>query len=103
MISGAFRRFSKAVREGDEYGRVQGIMKPIDTAAIARSLKLDDIGASRGAKDLPASNSQQLDGVEQQITQAIESEWTWNGNDLINNLRAYRDFREGPGAAVLNR
>jgi hypothetical protein len=89
MISEAFRRFSGAVQGDDGRGRIQGIMKPIDTAAIAASSKLDDSAASRGAKDLPTTNSQQLDGVEQRITQAIESEWTWNGSDLINNLRAY--------------
>jgi hypothetical protein len=89
MIGGAFRRFSSAVQGDDGRGRVQGFMKPIDTAAIAQKLKLDDVAASRGSKGLPAATSSQLDGIEQQITQAIEGEWTWNGNDLINNLRAY--------------
>jgi hypothetical protein len=89
MIGGAFRRFSSAIQGDDGRGRLHGFMKPIDTVAIAERLNLDQVGASRGAQGLPAASAAQLDGIEQQITQAIESEWTWNGNDLINNLRAY--------------
>ena len=40
-------------------------------------------------RELPAADTQSLDSIEQQITQALESEWSWNGADLINNLRAY--------------
>jgi hypothetical protein len=89
MIGGAFKRFSNAIQGDDGRGRLHGFMKPIDTVAIAERLNLDQVGASRGAQGLPAASAAQLDGIEQQITQAIESEWTWNGNDLINNLRAY--------------
>jgi hypothetical protein len=89
MVVGAFQRLGNALRGDDGRARASGYLKPIDTAEIARNLKLDELGADRGAKELPPSSSQSLDGVEQQITQAIESEWTWNGQDLLNNLRAY--------------
>src|SRR4051812_23684726 len=89
MVGRAFRKFTSAIQGDDGRGQVQGYLKPMDTAKIARDLRLDDVAADRGSKELPPSNSQHLDGMEQQVTQAIESEWTWNGNDLINHLRAY--------------
>ena len=89
MVAGVFQRLSSAIRGDDGRGRAQGYLKPIDTDEIARNLRLDEVAADRGSKDLPPTSSQQLDGIEQQITQAIQSEWTWNGQDLINNLRAY--------------
>jgi hypothetical protein len=76
-------------RGEDGGGQVQGFLRPIDTAEIARRLKLDEAAAHRGSRELPATDAQSLDSIEQQITQALESEWSWNGADLINNLRAY--------------
>jgi hypothetical protein len=89
MVAGVFRRLGSAIRGDDGRGQVQGYLKPIDTDEIARNLRLDEAAADRGSKELPPTNSQQFDGMEQQITQTIQSEWTWNGQDLINNLRAY--------------
>jgi hypothetical protein len=89
MVGKIFQKFTNAIQGDDGRGQVQGYLKPIDTAKIARKLKLDEVAADRGSKNLPPTNSQQLDGIEQEVTQAIESEWTFNGNDLINNLRAY--------------
>ena len=30
-----------------------------------------------------------LDAVEQQVVQLVESEWNWQGDEFINNLRGY--------------
>jgi hypothetical protein len=89
MVVGAFRKLTDAIRGDDGRGQVQGYLKPIDTDEIARKLNLDTIAAERGAREQPSTDTQSLDSVEQQIVQALESEWTWHGADLINNLRAY--------------
>src|SRR5262249_8118359 len=54
-----------------------------------RTLKIVESGETRGAAELPSSDSTVWDATEQQITQTLESEWTWHGSELINNLRAY--------------
>jgi hypothetical protein len=64
-------------------------LKPIDTSEIAREMDLARVAAERGKQELPPSNGVGPDAIEQQITQALESEWTWHGAELINNLRAY--------------
>ena len=89
MVAGSFRKFADAIRGDGGGGQVQGFLKPIDTKEIARRLKLDEIGAQRGSLDLPATDTLSLDATEQQITQALQAEWSWHGADLINNLRAY--------------
>jgi hypothetical protein len=89
MVVGAFGKLAEAIRGDNSPAKAQGYLKPIDTGAMARQLNLDATAAERGARDQPASNSQSLDVVEQQITHAIESEWSWHGGELINNLRAY--------------
>lgn len=85
----AFRKLRDAVRGDDGRGKAQGYLKPIDTDDIARELRLGEVGTERGRQNLPPSNATTLDSVEQQITQALEGEWSWHGGDLINNLRAY--------------
>src|SRR5207237_204208 len=52
-------------------------------------LNLDVVAAERGKSEIPPSSATAPDAVEQQIIQRIESEWTWQGGELINNLRAY--------------
>ena len=84
-----FRRFAEAIRGDDGRGLVQGYLRPIDTDAIARKLKIDTEAAERGARNQPASDSAAPDSIEQSIIQNLESEWTFHGSDLINNLRAY--------------
>ncbi|MCP9629466.1 hypothetical protein NML43_20440 [Rhodopseudomonas palustris] len=89
MVAEAFRKLREAVRGDDGRGLVQGHLKPIDTDEIAQKLDIDQVAAERGTREQPATGSQSLDGVEQQIIQTVESEWSWHGADLINNLRAY--------------
>jgi hypothetical protein len=89
MVVGAFRKFTEAIRGDDGRGLIQGYLKPIDTDEIARRLNIDAEAAARGSRDQPSSDLQSLDAVEQKIVQTLESEWTYHGADLINNLRAY--------------
>jgi hypothetical protein len=56
---------------------------------LARELDLKRQGAERGAKNLPNSAETTLDNVEQSIIQRVVSEWTYQGDELVNNLRAY--------------
>jgi len=70
---------------------IPGFLRPIDTDAIARQLKLSRRGAGRGAEELPRSDEHYLDTVEQSIIQKIQSEWAWQGDALIRILRAYAD------------
>jgi hypothetical protein len=78
-----------AIRGSNRPTTTAGFLTPIDTLAIAVELNLDDLASERGKANLPASASTQLDSVEQAIIQKIESEWSWQGGELINNLRAY--------------
>jgi hypothetical protein len=88
MVVGTFRKLTDAIR-GDGRGLVQGYLRPIDTDEIARKLRIDAEGAERGAREQPSPDSLSLDAIEQRIVQTLESEWTFHGSDLINNLRAY--------------
>ena len=86
---GAFKKFTEAIRGDDGRGLVQGYLRPIDTDEVSRKLRLDAEAAERGSRDQPSSEAQSLDAVEQKIVQTLESEWTFHGSELINNLRAY--------------
>ena len=88
-VVGAFKKLKEAIRGDDGRGLVQGYLRPIDTDEVARKLKIDAEGAERGSREQPASDAQSLDAVEQRIIQTLESEWTFHGSELINNLRAY--------------
>jgi hypothetical protein len=88
-VAGAFRRLTEAIRGDDGRGLVQGYLRPIDTDEVARKLRIDAEGAERGSREQPSSDAASLDAVEQRIIQTLESEWTYHGSELINNLRAY--------------
>jgi hypothetical protein len=88
-VAGAFRKLTEAIRGDDGRGLVQGYLRPIDTDEIARRLRIDAEAAARGSREQPSADSQSLDAVEQKIVQTLESEWTYHGSELINNLRAY--------------
>jgi hypothetical protein len=65
------------------------LLRPIDTGALERELNLKEVGSQRGMKELPDTTDDIFDAVEQTIVQRVVSEWTWQGEELINNLRAY--------------
>jgi hypothetical protein len=90
MIAKVLREAIGAIRGSEMPTTVPGFLRPIDTAAIARQLNLEAIAAERGRSNIPPSDSPAPDAIEQQIIQQIESEWTWQGGELINNLRAYK-------------
>jgi hypothetical protein len=90
MISNVLREAVDAIRGSERPTTVPGFLRPVDTAAIARQLHLEPTAKKRGRSDIPPSDASTLDAIEQQIVQKIESEWTWQGGELINNLRAYK-------------
>jgi hypothetical protein len=85
----AFKKAGQAIFGDKQSGTAAGFLQPIDTERIARTLRLEDVAAENGQKNLPPSDSQMLDAVEQNIAQPIEAEWTLHGGELINHLRAY--------------
>jgi hypothetical protein len=66
-----------------------GFFPPIDTARIACDLKIEAIARDRGRHNLPGTHDTNLDALEQKIIQKIEGEWTRQGGELLNSLRAY--------------
>ena len=91
LLLNAVKKFASAVRGEERSSVVPGFLRPIDTGALERQLKLKELGTQRGEKELPSSGEKILDATEQTIIQRIVSEWTWQGDELINNLRAYAD------------
>jgi hypothetical protein len=89
MISRVFSKAVDAIQDNKRPTTVPGFLRPIDTAAIARQLDLERRAAERGRQNLPASDAVTLDTVEREIVQKIESEWAWQGGEMVNNLRAY--------------
>ena len=90
MIAGVVREAMNAVRGSERANTVPGFLRPIDTAAVARQLDLEASAKERGQSNIPPPDADAPDVVEQQILQRVESEWTWQSGELINNLRAYR-------------
>lgn len=70
-------------------GIVPGFLRPIDTDQIAKQLKLIQRGEENGKQNLPRSETRSFDDVEQSIVQKLESEWSWQGGELLNHLRSY--------------
>jgi hypothetical protein len=50
---------------------------------------LDEKAAENGSAELPESSAQLPDAPEQAITQRVVSEWSWQGGEFLNQLRAY--------------
>jgi hypothetical protein len=89
MIAKVLRTAVDAIRGSEKPSSMAGFLRPIDTAAIAREFKLEQVAAERGKSEIPPSNTSAADAVEQQVIQKIEGEWAWQGSELVNNLRAY--------------
>lgn len=83
------KKAGRAIFEQKQSGPAAGFLQPIDTDRMARTLRLDEVATENGQKNLPPSEGQTLDAVEQSIVQPIEAEWTLHGGELINHLRAY--------------
>jgi hypothetical protein len=90
-LRNALKQVVTAVRGKERPSVVPGFLRPIDTGAVARQLNLKEVGSERGMKQLPATGDPVFDAVEQTIIQRVVSEWTWQGGELINNLRAYAE------------
>jgi len=70
-------------------GVVPGFLRPIDTDQIAKNLKPAEQGEKNGKQNIPRSETESFDDVEQTIVQKLESEWSWQGGELLNHLRSY--------------
>jgi len=70
-------------------GAVPGFLRPLDTDQIAKVLKVEELGDKQGKQNLPLSETESFDAVEQTIVQKLESEWSWQGGELLNHLRSY--------------
>ncbi len=68
---------------------VLGFLRPIDTDRIARDLRILDSAVEQGKNNRPPTDTEAYDLVEQTIIQKLESEWTWQGGELLNQLRSY--------------
>lgn len=88
-VSQTVNRLFEAVRDNVRSSAAPGFLRPIDTAQIARELNLEALAIERGRQNLPEASAQTLDMVEQQVVQRLESEWAWQGEEVLNNLRAY--------------
>jgi hypothetical protein len=89
VLNNVLRKTADAIRGPKKPTTTPGFLRPIDTEWIARELDLAKVAAERGEANLPPSDSTVLDAIEQTIIQKIESEWSWQGGELINQLRAY--------------
>jgi hypothetical protein len=70
---------------------IPGLLRPIDTAALIRDLRLRERAKERGEQGLPAPDDKSLDVVEAGAVQRITGEWAWQVDQLLGMLRAYRD------------
>src|SRR4051794_20005543 len=89
MVAESLKRFGQAVRSNEVPLVAPGFLRPIDTRLIARELKIEAAAQHRGGNELPHQSEESLDSVERAIIQKLESEWSWQGSELVNNLRAY--------------
>jgi hypothetical protein len=88
-VFGAFNGSGKTSFSDAQKGAAAGFLRPISTEQIAKRLQLDQKANENGNKNLPPSDSEIFDLVEQSIVQRVESEWIWQGGEFVNNLRAY--------------
>jgi hypothetical protein len=95
MAAKPFANLMTAVRNNEQPNVVPGFLRPIDTDRIARDFNLESAASERARKELPESGDTSFDSVEHRIVQKIESEWAWQGGELLNNLRAYADRLTG--------
>jgi hypothetical protein len=89
MTPKVLKSLMTAVRDNERPTVLPGFLRPIDTDRIAREFSIESVASKRARDELPESNDKELDSVEQRIIQKIESEWAWQGGELLSNLRAY--------------
>ena len=89
MIATALKTFAKTIRGKSTVSVVPGFLRPIDTDKIAQSERLEARGEENGRSEIPATTASSFDSVEQAIRQKIVAEWTWQGEEFLNQLAAY--------------
>lgn len=89
MIGKVLREAAESIRGTEKPTTVPGFLRPIDTDAVAREIGLEVQAAERGKSETPPSSATGIDAIEQQIVHRIESEWSWQGGEFIQQLKAY--------------
>jgi hypothetical protein len=83
------QRLATIVQNKDQPAVAAALFPQIDTARIARDLKIETIARDRGRHDLPETRDNSLDAMEQKIIQEMEGERARQGDELLNSLRRY--------------
>jgi hypothetical protein len=68
---------------------VPGFLRPINTQEIAVALNVVTTATADARRGMPAISANHLVSKEQEITQKLVSEWTWQGETLLKQLAAY--------------
>jgi hypothetical protein len=70
-------------------GVVPGFLRPIDTQELSVALNVETTAIADARRGLPPTDAKRLDAKEQEITQKLTSEWTWQGETFLKELTAY--------------
>jgi hypothetical protein len=75
-------------------GPVKGLFEPLDTCKIAAALNVAREGKDRGHHNLPQSDQQAFDDIEQKIVQEINDHWTTQRSQALGTIKALRENAE---------
>ena len=82
-------------REQHDYRASLDVFPALNVAKLAADLKVGQLGAQRGAKEEPSSNSAVLDDVESLIVERIEAEKNSAHGILLDELHLYKERLSG--------
>lgn len=88
MVAGTLSRLRRVLEANEAPVSPAGFLRPINTQLIAEQFELERQGKERGAKNQPHPDDEVYDAVEQKVVHAVQSEWSMQGGELVNNLRA---------------
>jgi hypothetical protein len=82
-------------REQHDYRASLDVFPALNVAKLAADLKVGQLGAQRGAKEEPSSDSAVLDDVESLIVERIEAEKNSAHGILLDELHLYKERLSG--------
>ena len=82
-------------REQHDYRASLDVFPALNVAKLAADLKVGQLGAQRGAKNEPSSDSAVLDDVESLIVERIEAEKNSAHGILLDELHLYKERLSG--------
>ena len=91
----------KEILRTDDFIPTSAVFPDIDTDRISRELKLKDLGAERGKKNLPHEDEETLDSVEMSIVSRIEESRRKGLQNYETNREAYARRLSGASSAHL--